>query len=327
MPGDAARPTRIIYTRGGGRFANQLMSFGHLIALAEEHPDLQIIDYAFWPYADLCTGTEANPSCAYPPRPGPTVGTRLMSVARRLIWRRRRAAMHNIVGLIMNKVRPRRLIDYSGLPGDGSVVIQLGGEEFLDLVRRRKTALLAGWFLRDWTLLEKHQDVVRRFLAPAERFRRVAEPFIADVRKRHDVLVGLLIRQDDYLLWGNGRFFFTTAQYRTFISQLRNRFGPRAAILIATDEVQPPGAYDDLGVTFCTGEKAGPGHYQESLAELSMCDVLVSVPSTFAAWAAFFGNRPILPISTAEDNLTEVPLLPRNLLDAWRHPAFRHSLI
>jgi len=176
MPGDAARPTRIIYTRGGGRFANQLMSFGHLIALAEEHPDLQIIDYAFWPYADLCAVTEANPSCAYPPRPGPTVGTRLMSVARRLIWRRRRAAMHNIVGLIMNKVRPRRLIDYSGLPGDGSVVIQLGGEEFLDLVRGRKTALLAGWFLRDWTLLEKHQDVVRRFLAPAERFRRVTLP-------------------------------------------------------------------------------------------------------------------------------------------------------
>jgi len=303
------------------------MMFGHLIALAEEHPDLQIIDYAFWPYADLCAGTEGNPGCAYPPQPGATIGTRFMSVARRLTWRRRRAAMHNIVGLIMNKMRSRRLLDYNGLPGDGSVVIQLGGQEFLDLARGRGTTLLAGWFMRDWGLFEKHHEAIRRFLAPAERFRRVAEPFIAGLRKRHDVLVGLLIRQDDYRLWADGKFFFTTAQYRSFMAQLRTRFGPRAAIVIATDEVQPPGAYDEFGVTFCTGEKAGPGHYQESMAELSMCDIVASVPSTFAAWAAFFGNRPILPISAAEDNLTETPLLPRNLLDAWRHPGFRQSVI
>src|SRR5436190_14324128 len=210
MSGSGARPNKIIFTHGGGRFANQLMTFGHLIALAEEHPDIQIVDYAFWPYADLCAGTEDNPSCAYPPRAGATMGTRFMALARRMMWRRRRVAMHNVVGLVMGRLRPRRRVDYGPLPGDGSVVIQLGGEEFLDRVRSRGTALLTGWFLRDWALFEKHEEAVRRFLAPAARFRRVAEPFIDDLRKRHDVLVGLLIRQDDYRLWAGGKYFFTT---------------------------------------------------------------------------------------------------------------------
>jgi hypothetical protein len=326
MSGPGPRPNKIIFTHGGGRFANQLMTFGHLIAVAEEHPDIQVVDYAFWPYANLCAGTEHNPSCAYPPRRGTTLGARFMSLARRMTWRRRRAAMHNVVGLILNKLRPRRLIDYGPLPGDGSVVIQLGGEEFLNRVRSRKTALLMGWFLRDWALFEKHEEAVRRFLAPAERFTRVAEPFIADLRKRHDPLVGLLIRQDDYRYWAGGKYFFPTEQYRTFVRQLRQRFGRRAGILIATDEVQPAGAYDEFGVTFCTGEKAGPGHYQESFAELSMCDVVASVPSTFAAWAAFFGKKPILPISAADDNLTEVAPLARHLLDARRHPAFKDAV-
>src|SRR4051812_37188455 len=58
--------TTLIYTHGGGRFANQLMMFGHLIALAEEHREFEIVDYAFWRFADHCAGTENNPMCRYP---------------------------------------------------------------------------------------------------------------------------------------------------------------------------------------------------------------------------------------------------------------------
>ena len=124
-----------------------------------------------------------------------------------------------------------------------------------------------------------------------------------------------------------GHFFFTSEQYRVFLQQLRERFGPRAAILIATDEKQPAGIYDDIGVAWCTGEKAGSGHYLESFLELSKCDVVVSVPSTFSAWSAFYGAKPILPISKADDDLRHIPLLPRHMLDARKHPDFAKSII
>jgi hypothetical protein len=139
------------------------------------------------------------------------------------------------------------------------------------------------------------------------------------------VRVGLLIRQTDYRVFAP-QFFFTWQVYRTFITQLRQRFGPRSAIVVATDETQPPGVFDDLGVTWCTGEKAGNGHYMESFAELALCDVVASVPSTFSAWAAFFANKPILPICAADDDLRTVPLLERHLLDAHNHWAFYEAV-
>ena len=46
--------TTIIFTHGGGRFANQLMLFGHFIGLLEEHPELRLINMSFWRYFELC---------------------------------------------------------------------------------------------------------------------------------------------------------------------------------------------------------------------------------------------------------------------------------
>src|SRR5688572_18366686 len=72
-------PSTIILTHGGGRFGNQLIQFGHLLAMAEEQGDLDLINYSFWPYADLCAGTSVNPLCFYSPagRPPPVFGNTL----------------------------------------------------------------------------------------------------------------------------------------------------------------------------------------------------------------------------------------------------------
>ena len=64
----------------------------------------------------------------------------------------------------------------------------------------------------------------------------------------------------------------------------------------------------------------------ESFAELGLCDYIVSVPSTFSAWAAFFGRKPLLPIFSADDDLVQTPLLNENLLDAYRHPLFKSAV-
>jgi hypothetical protein len=40
----------------------------------------------------------------------------------------------------------------------------------------------------------------------------------------------------------------------------------------------------------------GPGHLVADLAALSGCDWLLGPPSSFSAWAAFAGNRPLLVV-------------------------------
>jgi hypothetical protein len=245
-----------------------------------------------------------------------------MGALRAMAPKRRERAIQFFGAIALHKLMPRRSIDYVRT----SQTIQLGAPEFLDRLRGRRKVFLAGWNLRDWELLDKHQDAVRRFLAPAERFLRPARELIEGLRRKYERVVGLLIRQSDYRYWANGEFFFTSGQYQAFIEQLHERFGPKTAIVIATDEVQTKEDFEPLDVTWCTGAEAGPGHYLESFAALSMCDIVVSPPSTFSAWAAFLGNVPILPIGKADDDLRKVELLRRHLLDARSHWAFGRSV-
>jgi hypothetical protein len=224
--------------------------------------------------------------------------------------------------MVLHKLMPWRSINLLKDPQGR----QLAAAEFVERLRGRRKVYLAAWNLRDWALLEKHQQAVRRFLAPAEQFCKPARALIEVLRARYEKVVGVLIRQTDYRAWANGEFFFTSNEYRVFIEQLRARFGPRTAIVLATDEVQPAGIFDGLDVAWCTGAEAGPGHYLESFAALSMCDVVVSAPSTFSAWAAFLGDVPLLPISKADDDLRNVEVLSRHLLDAKSHWAFGRAV-
>jgi hypothetical protein len=54
------------------------------------------------------------------------------------------------------------------------------------------------------------------------------------------------------------------------------------------------------------------GHFVESMTELSLCDVIVSPPSTFAGWAAFLGQVPQLSLTRLDqiirrEDLTDDP--------------------
>ncbi|MCC5830289.1 MAG: hypothetical protein JJU36_12660, partial [Phycisphaeraceae bacterium] len=118
--------------------------------------------------------------------------------------------------------------------------------------------------MRWWPLFEKHQEVIRSYLQPASRFARIADPWIADLRQRHDRLVGLLIRQTDYRVWNAGRYFGTGEQYRRIAQGIVQRFGPDVGIVVACDEPQPDGLFDGLPVHFCTGAAGLGGHYVES---------------------------------------------------------------
>ena len=313
--------TTIILTHCPGRFANQLTLFGHLIGLVEEHPWLRLVNMSFWKHADLCGGTESNQLCRYPNGVG---------------QRRPRVEMFPRILRRVRAVLPRQVVrgvDY-GMPRVihrcwGSRVSRqevahleeaIGTDSFLEKFRGRKSVALCGWFMRDWDLFTNHQQAVREFLKPASRFQSTASTFMTDVRRRHKPVIGLLMRQSDYRTWVQGRYFLSTPQYRTYVEQLQLRFGPDCAFVVATDEEQDPDAFKGLNAYWCTGQKAGPGHHLESLVELSLCDVIVTVPSTFSLWAAFFGEVPVLPIAPGAEDLTETELVEGHLVGAHHHP-------
>jgi hypothetical protein len=312
--------SQIIFTHIGGRFANQLMVFGHLIALAEEDRDLSICNFSFWPYARYCAGTERNPLCLYPPRKSrfAAVG-RVHEVLYRVVPDRFVPPLSRGLAHTMHALAPSRALDHK------NEVVDLSHPSVRRQFHSHPWSLCAGWKLRDWDAFERHSHLIRNFLKPAERFAAPSRAFMQTIRKESPFVIGLLMRQTDYRRWADGKYFFPAATYRRVIDALWERFGSTAHILVTSDERQDRSLFKHPNIHWATGT-AGRGHFMESFTQLSMCDLVVSVPSTFATWAAFLGNTSLLCCADNVSGLLSEPIMSNPLLEARTHVHYGQSM-
>jgi hypothetical protein len=146
------------------------------------------------------------------------------------------------------------------------------------------------------------------------------------LRSRYRTVIGVMVRRTDYAHWLDGRFHFELAQYRDWLRQLTRVFGPDAGLLVASDDPGAAALLEGLPAHLTTGAAGRDGHYMESIAGLSMCNVLASPPSTFAAMAAFLGGVPIMPLHRAGQQLRAHDLMSRHLFDAVAHTEFRRAV-
>ena len=77
------------------------------------------------------------------------------------------------------------------------------------------------------------------------------------------------------------------------MEKVESFFAPRkVGFFIASDEDQDLSIFDKHNFYFRSG------HPLENLYSLSICDYLISVPSSFAGWAHFIGETPLLELDT-----------------------------
>ena len=305
---------------GGGRLANQLTNFGHFIGWIEENRErVELVNVAFWDYASLFIGTESNPLCRYP-----------NPVNLSVFWRAAQTLQRNKHIDVARALRHRRVLRYIfriQAIDRGYNPMDIGGDEFSEKIMSSRVTLLSGWGLRNWDLFEKHQQVIREFLCPAQRFQSVASSFVRSIRHKYDTLVGVLIRQDDYRTWKDGKYFFETDVYVDWMKDVVDMFhSQRVGFIIASDEKQDEQEFQGLDYHMATGSINRGGHYLESLIELSQCDLVMSPPSTFSAWAAFMGAKPLLPLLEKNRRLTPNMILSEHIFDARKHPEFSASV-
>jgi Glycosyl transferase family 11 len=325
---------KLIFTHGGGRFANQVFNYAHLLALVCEYPqEFDFIHIPFWPYAQLLANGDRDPLCtgqgnseAYPGfrRLAKIFGNLQVNndytFKRLAIWFLYLA--HGNVFARFYGCQAILSVPGEWLPGQRIPDFKLS--EILPNLRAAQRTCLSGFNLDNWQLVEKHQAQIRDRLQLHPRYIEPAQTFIADLRQRYSLLIGVMVRQGDYRTWAEGRYFFESSQYADWIRQAIDLFPEVAPDLIgfvvASDEPQQP-KFFNRQTYFATGIAGAKGHYIESMAELSMCDYLLAPPSTFAMWAGFLGEVPILPLLEAKQVLNSADILHNHLFEWLKAPS------
>ncbi len=319
----------LVFTHGGGRFGNQLFLFAHLLAMAKKQGDVNVINAGFWPYCELCEGTFGNPLCFYSPvkdRP-PILGSMLASILETILRALPAGSPVTLRYRLAYKSHqwwPQRSIF---LDHHSDELFRLSDPGLLERIRRNSWNLICGWRLREWEALKQYQDEVRNFIRPRPAVLTKARAVVDGLRnagKRK--VVGLYLRRTDYAEWENGRFYFNLAQYVTWMRQIASLLQSEVVFVIAADQDISGELPAEIQYVPASGAVGQSGQYIDSFAELSLCDLILSPPSTFSAMAAFIGIVPILPLIETGQMLRKTDILAEHLFAAGEHPAFSRAI-
>ncbi|MGK7931023.1 MAG: glycosyl transferase family 11 [Microcystaceae cyanobacterium] len=324
----------IIFTHGGGRLANQLLCYANLLAfLIENNCNTTLINWSFFPYEYLLeTPTHRLLSLEgfsfyllkalnlfalllkYLPSP---ISVRLNYYFLKALY-----LVSNIFSNMKGMIADDRKIYYKfKFMAEYNSRLSLEEDSVVKKIQQTPTTLLGGFNIRCWSLVRKHQDKVKDYLHFKQEYFDQAGKFIQELRQKHDYLIGVSIRQTDYKTWADGRYFFETKQYIEWIKKAQTRFSDKKNIgfIIASDNAQDLSLFEDLPVYLGTGNILKGGNYVEDMIELSMCDLILTPPTTFSAWASFMGKVPLLPLYDTKQNIFQTELLYDSIFDALQH--------
>lgn len=331
------KPT-LIFTHGGGRLGNQLINFAHLYSFWLEYKsEIDVINMGFWPYADLFELTYKNPSCVFSLSGNKYKSYELLNDIYNGPLNKNRRYLNQFLRLIhfwyclspsaqsIRKGEVPNFLKY--LTGKTRQDFDLDSTSSVALIKSRKKSAVAGWPVRSWRLFEKYKDVIKEDLQFSREYKSAANDYISKLRKDADFVIGVFIRQGDYKYWFDGRYYFEIPFYKRIMAEITESYkNKKICFVIASDDVQNISDFGNMNVHLTTGSIAMGGHFVESLAELALCDLIISPPSTFSIWASFSGSKPLLPLISEIQSFNETDIVYKNFLDALNHPHLKNSI-
>jgi Glycosyl transferase family 11 len=322
----------VIFTHGGGRFGNQMFSYAHLLAFSLEHKKVNLINMACWEYSDLLAISKKEILCTDTLIGNRHLFFRSLYFFCRLFYIKNDSVAKNIIIHILYLfagnplakfykaqaiVVKRSWIEEKFLVAQKLPELDLSRSSSFDIINRAKMTVLSGWDICDWKLVSKHQKKIRSFLQIHQKYLDISHSYIIEKRKKYDFIIGVMIRQGDYQLWENGRYYFTVQQYSRWIDSIAEIIQDKGDIgfIIASDSQQDLSNFRNKNTHFTTGIAGSKGHYLESLSQLSLCDAVISPPSSFSMWATFLGDIPLVPLLQSDQIIQREQLLQNSWLD------------
>jgi hypothetical protein len=177
------------------------------------------------------------------------------------------------------------------------------GNTFIDLSKwglkkalKSKTIVLFGWYTVDRINLLKYKEEVINYWTPNKSYLDKVNFFNAKYRENAAVLIGIHIRRGDYKTFQDGKYFFDDSTYQNIILQISKLSilkGKSFAFCICSDDKNV-----NLEIAFPIYNESR--QFVIDLYLLSKCDYIIGPPSTFSAWASFYGNKPLAVINNKD---------------------------
>ncbi|HBG05921.1 MAG: hypothetical protein A2075_04065 [Geobacteraceae bacterium GWC2_58_44] len=273
----------VVVAHPSGRLCNRLWLFANFIGNSCEY-GYDLANIAFYEYAEHFENLKDDLFCRFPPRPGTTSGRYLRRLLFELVrWPLRAFSTIRLVSTpVHSHVDIRR---YRG----AERAFDLRGVEWLSALRKR-VVFVEGLEFRDWESLVKYRREILEFLAPKTSYVGAAMMLVGKARAGTEcVLCGIHMRRGDYKRHKSGLWFYSIEQYAAKMREVQELFGSPKPVrfLVCSDESLHQDAFQGLPVAF------GSGRFMEELLALSQCDMILGPPSSFSAWASFYGDVPL----------------------------------
>ena len=157
-----------------------------------------------------------------------------------------------------------------------------------------ETLYFSGWLFRNPTGEVEYKQDVLKFFSPKQKYRDNIENFLSPLRQEGALVVGVHIRQGDYISWHGGTYYFSCDEVGRILKQFVDWYGTSdiTFVLCSDGEIEET-AFEGLSVV------RGLGTEIEDLYTLASCDMIIGSNSTYGSWASYYGSIPFIQFSRA----------------------------
>lgn len=266
-----------------GDLGNRLFLFSNIIAFARENNAI-VLNTAFLAHRKLFKGSSTGFIPTWPALSLPRKQSHLIErIAQELVW------SVEAIASSKHSLPQWQSLRINNSPEMTFEMINLDDASFRRWFESKHVLIVSGYQYVATSAIKKNQDIIRNYFKMITDIKDPIASRFEQFASKVDILIGVMIRHGDYRSFLAGKYFFPTEEYILWIKQAQTLFsGLKSGFIITGNDGLAPAGIDEIEHLFIPHDKPS------SREILARCNYIISPPSSYAGWSAFYGNAKLL---------------------------------
>lgn len=277
----------VILRTTGNELANQLWNYASVFAYTLEKK-LVIENYSFFEYGNYFTIPAPNiflklffflPFTDY---------TKRKQSFKRRLWRK---VYECYAKIIISRNKESILISDNSENKPYYLPPTSEDERLSELKKSADTIYFDGWLFRNPAGIKKYRNEIVDYFKPRKDIANAVSEQSQKLRSKFKHIVGIHIRQGDYITWRGGAYFIPQTRVRAILDEYLKMVdfaNTETCFVITSDGPVDATIFDGLNILVSSGNAI------YDLFLLSTTDTIIGSNSTFGAFASYYGDVPLI---------------------------------